>query len=124
MITETTTTPTVLRTERGLSIAGTRITLYDIMDYVTADWPPRLIQDRLNLTEQQITDALAYITAHRAQVEAEYEEVVREAEANRQYWDERNRERLAKIAQLPSNPEQEELRARLQAWKARIGTNS
>ena len=28
--------PTVVRTERGLTIAGTRITLYDVMDYVTA----------------------------------------------------------------------------------------
>jgi len=35
---------TVVRTERGLSIAGTRITLYDVMDYITAGWPPRLIQ--------------------------------------------------------------------------------
>lgn len=25
--------PTVVRTERGLSVAGTRITLYAIMDY-------------------------------------------------------------------------------------------
>ncbi len=26
----------IIRTERGLTIAGTRITLYDVMDYVTA----------------------------------------------------------------------------------------
>ena len=25
----------IIRTERGLTIAGTRITLYDVMDYVT-----------------------------------------------------------------------------------------
>ena len=30
---------TVVRTSRGLSIAGTRITLYDVMDYLTAGWP-------------------------------------------------------------------------------------
>ena len=34
--------PRVVRTERGLSIAGTRITLYDVMDYLKADWPPKL----------------------------------------------------------------------------------
>jgi len=28
--------PTVVRTSRGLSIAGTRITLYSILDYVHA----------------------------------------------------------------------------------------
>ena len=32
--------PTVVRTERGLSIAGTRITLYQIMDYLKAQQPP------------------------------------------------------------------------------------
>jgi hypothetical protein len=50
--------PTVVRTDRGLSIAGTRITLYHVMDYVTAGWPPHLIRDWLNLTEQQIQDVI------------------------------------------------------------------
>ena len=27
-----------------LFIAGTRITLYDVMDYLVADWPPQLIR--------------------------------------------------------------------------------
>ena len=35
---------TVVRTDRGLSIAGTRMTLYQIMDYLKAEWPPKLIQ--------------------------------------------------------------------------------
>ncbi len=47
---------TVVRTSRGLSIADTRITLYDIMDYLTADWPPKLIQQWLNLSDTQIAD--------------------------------------------------------------------
>jgi hypothetical protein len=38
--------PTVVRTSRGLSVAGTRITLYSIMDCVVAGWPPKLIRDR------------------------------------------------------------------------------
>jgi uncharacterized protein (DUF433 family) len=118
-----TTTPTVIRTERGLTIAGTRITLYDVMDYVTADWPSKLIRDRLNLTDQQITDVMDYIATHRAEVEAEYQDVLREAQANRQYWDERNRERFAQIAALPPKPGQEALREKLRAWKARIGTD-
>ena len=28
--------PDIIQTERGLTIAGIRITLYDVMDYVTA----------------------------------------------------------------------------------------
>jgi len=76
--------PTVVRTERGLTIAGTRITLYDVMDYVTAGWPPKLIRDRLDLTDRQIADAMAYIEDHRAEFEAEYQTVLREAEGIRQ----------------------------------------
>jgi uncharacterized protein (DUF433 family) len=118
-----TSTPTVIHTERGLTIAGTRITLYDVMDYVTADWPPKLIRDRLNLTDQQIADVMNYIAAHRAEVEAEYQEILREAQAIRQYWEDRNRERLAQIAALPLKPGQEAIREKLRTWKTRIETS-
>jgi len=118
-----TASPTVIRTERGLTIAGTRITLYDVMDYITADWPPKLIRDRLNLTEQQITDVMDYIVAHRAEVEADYQDVLQEAQANRQYWENRNRERFRQIAALPPKPGQEALHDKLRAWKERIGTD-
>ena len=46
---------TIVRTSRGLSIAGTRITLYQVMDYVKAGWPSELIQHWLDLSEKQIT---------------------------------------------------------------------
>ncbi len=114
---------TVVRTERGLSIAGTRITLYNIMDYIKAGWPPKLIRDRLNLSDKQITDVMDYIRANQEQVEAEYQLVLQQAEEIRQYWQERNRERFAEIAAMPPKPGQEEIHAKLQAWKARIDTS-
>jgi hypothetical protein len=40
----------IIRTERGLTIAGTRITIYDIMDYVTAQYPPKFIRGLFDLT--------------------------------------------------------------------------
>ncbi len=43
----------IVRTECGLMLAGTRITLYDVMDYVTAQYPPKFISDVLNLTQEQ-----------------------------------------------------------------------
>ncbi len=76
---------TIIRTERGLSIAGTRITLYDVMDYLTASYPPKLIREKLCLTDEQVKADLSYIEANRAQVEAEYQEVLQIAEENRQY---------------------------------------
>jgi len=47
--------------KRGLSVAGTRITLYDVMDYVTQNWSPELIQYWFNLTDNQIADIMDYI---------------------------------------------------------------
>jgi len=111
---------TVARTSRGLSISGTRITLYDVMDYVKADWPPKLIQHWLNLTDQQIAGVMDYIAKNRAEVEAEYQFVLQQAEEIRQYWEDRNRERFAQIASLPPKPGQEEIRAKLQAWKTKL----
>nr|WP_223807471.1 hypothetical protein [Pseudanabaena sp. UWO311] len=35
----------IVRTERGLSINGTRITLYDLMDYIHAGYPVKLIRN-------------------------------------------------------------------------------
>ncbi len=104
----------------GLTISGTRITLYDVMDYRKAHYPSKLIREKLGLNDEQIRLALAYIDTHRAEVEAEYQECLQTAEEIRQYWEERNRERFAKIAAMPPRPGQEALRAKLQAWKARI----
>jgi len=113
--------PGIIRTERGLTIARTRITLYDVMDYVTAQYPPKFIRSMLNLTDEQVNAALSYIEANRAEVEAEYQIVLKEAEEIRQYWEERNRERLAQIKALPPKPGQEAIRAKLQAWKEKLG---
>lgn len=113
--------PIVIRTSRGLSIAGTRITLYSLLDYLHAGWPPHLIRDEFNLTERQITEVMKYIETHRDEVETEYQAVLQQAEENRQYWEARNKERLAKIAALPPKPGQEELQAKLQAAKEKLG---
>src|SRR6185295_13898657 len=112
---------TVVRTSRGLSIAGTRITLYALLDYLHADWPPKLVQDWFNLNDQQMADVLTYLAEHCDEVEHEYQQVLHQAEANRQYWEARNRERLAHRPSTPASPEQEMLRAKLRAWKSQIG---
>ena len=114
--------PTVIRTSRGLSIAGRRLTLYSIMDYLQAGWPPHLIRDEFNLTDKQMADVMEYIETHREAVEKEYQAVLQHAEENRQYWEARNRQRQEHIARTPPKPGQEKLRAKLQAAKARLDT--
>jgi len=112
--------PIVVRTSRGLTIAGTRITLYAIMDYLKLEWPAKLIRDRLNLTDEQLNGALDYIEAHLEEVEAEYQLVLKQAEEIRQYWEERNKERFAEIAALPPRPGQEKIKAKIRARKKEL----
>jgi uncharacterized protein (DUF433 family) len=109
----------IIRTERGLTISGTRITLYDVMDYVIAQYPPKFIQGLFELTEAQIGAALAYIESNRSEVEAEYQQVIREAEALRQYYQEQNRERMAEIAKQPPKPGTEAAWEKLRAARAK-----
>ncbi|MBE9065922.1 DUF433 domain-containing protein [Leptolyngbya cf. ectocarpi LEGE 11479] len=109
----------IIRTERGLTIVGTRITLYDVMDYVLAEYPSKFIQGLFELTEDQIDAALAYIEANRAEVEAEYKQVIQAAEELRQYYAEQNRERIARIALHPPKPGTEAAWEKLRAAKAK-----
>jgi len=113
--------PAIIRTERGLAIAGTRITIYDVMDHLAAGWVPKLILNWLPLTAEQLEVALAYIEANRTEVEAEYQSVLQEAQDMRKYWDNKNSDRLAQIAKLPPKSGQEEIYAKLQGWKAKLG---
>ncbi len=113
--------PTVTRTSRRLSITGTRIMLYSIVDYLRAGWPPHLIRDEFNLTDSQVSDVMEYIETHRDEVEREYQTVLQQAEENRQYWEARNKECLARIATFPPKPGTEELRAKLRVAKAKLG---
>ena len=59
------------------------------------------------------------IETNRTQVEAEYQEVLQNREEIRQYWEEHNRDRFARIAAMPHKPGQEVLWAKLEEQKAR-----
>ncbi len=109
----------IILTERGLTIAGTRITLYDVMDYVTAQYPSKFIRGLFNLTDEQIGAALDYIETNRAEVEAEYQIVLKEAEELRQYYEERNRDLIARLATKPPRAGMEVAWEKLQAQKAK-----
>ncbi|MFM7442141.1 MAG: DUF433 domain-containing protein [Snowella sp.] len=111
--------PTIIRTERGLTISGTRITVYDVMDYVNAQYPPKFIRGLFNLTDEQINAALVYIEANRAEVEAEYQIVLKESEELRQYYEQQNRDLIARLAIKPPRPGMEAAWEKLQAQKAK-----
>jgi len=100
-------------------IAGTRITLYQLMDYIHAGYPPKLIRHYFYVTDEQFSAAISYIEANLDEVEAEYQIVLKIAEENRKYWEEQNRKLFAIIAKIP--PGREAAWEKLQARKAKRG---
>ncbi len=110
----------VRRKDRGLCVAGNRITLYLIMDFLKAGWPPHLLRDQLLLTEEEMQNVLNYIEANRDSFEAEYEEVVRRGMEREIYYRARQEELQKRLAERPGpppnlSPEQTAAWARLKA---------
>ena len=110
---------TVVRTERGLTVKGTRLTLYAIMDEIKENNSLKNIRDIYELTDGEMLDILDYIHLHRAEVEAEYQEVLRSSEESRRYWEERNRDRFAETYQ-----QRETVRAKLKEWREQYRAQS
>jgi len=112
----------ITRTERGITITGTRITLYDVMDYI--NYPPKFVQGLFNLTEVQINTAFAYIHSHRDEVEREYQIVLQDSEDLKKHYDEQNHNLIAKIAKMPPPKGREAIWGKLQAQKAKLQSKS
>lgn len=94
----------VRRRDRGLCVKGSRMTLYFIMDFLKAGWPPHLLRDQLLLTAEEMQHVLDYLAAHREEFEAEYAEVVRQAKEEEQYWRARQEALQKKLAERPGPP--------------------
>jgi len=84
-----------------------------VINYLKAEYPRKYIRDCFNFTDEQTDAILSYIETHREAVEAEYQEILRQAEEIRQYWEEYNRERFARIAAAPLRPGSEALRLKI-----------
>jgi uncharacterized protein (DUF433 family) len=71
---------------RGPELEGTRITVYCIMDYLrVGDHPTQIAQD-LALSEEQVQEAIAYINAHRDEVEPAYEAILKLVNQRNPEW--------------------------------------
>ncbi|MEM7538145.1 MAG: DUF433 domain-containing protein [Chloroflexota bacterium] len=96
--------PVVVRTPRGLSVRGTRITLYQIMDYIKAGLSNTDIREDFNLSYRDVDEIFKYIEENEEDFENEYQRIVKQNEEERRYWEEYNRERFERIAKTPRNP--------------------
>ncbi len=61
---------------RGPEIQGTRITVYDVIDYWKDDWRASQIAAVFRLPIEDIEAAIDYIERHEAEVMADYEQIV------------------------------------------------
>jgi uncharacterized protein (DUF433 family) len=73
----------IINRGRGPEIAGTRITVYDVLDYHKHGWHRDLIAVTLSLSSRQVEAAIRYIEEHRDEVMAHYQEMLdRDARGN------------------------------------------
>jgi uncharacterized protein (DUF433 family) len=112
-------TTDIIRTERGLTIAGTRITLYDVMDYYLAHYPPKFIGSLFYLSEATIQGAIAYIEANRTEMDAEYQQVLQDAESLEKHYRHRQSEIIAQQLVRGPKPGTEALWEKLRSQQAR-----
>jgi uncharacterized protein (DUF433 family) len=61
---------------RGPEIAGTRITVYDVMDYRKHGWHRDRIAGLFGLSSDEVQAALDYIDAHESEVTAAYQKIL------------------------------------------------
>lgn len=62
----------IVETGRGPEIAGTRITVYDVIEYAETGWHRDMIAAILSLSSDQVEAAIRYIEDHRDEVMARY----------------------------------------------------
>jgi uncharacterized protein (DUF433 family) len=98
---------------RGPEIAGTRITIYDVMDYWREGWRAEQIAGLFRLPLDDIQAAIHYIEAHTDEVMADYRRIL-ERHTQVQYTPEvqaklaQNRQKFrAKMAQLRARGQSE-----------------
>ena len=73
--------PTIIDRGRGPEIAGTRITVYDIWDYLKEGCHHTAIASTLRISSAQVQAAIQYIDEHKDEVLAEYQKMLdREAQ--------------------------------------------
>jgi uncharacterized protein (DUF433 family) len=61
---------------RGPEIEGTRITVYDVLDYLEEGWPTSEIAHFFHLGKDQVDAAVRYIEEHRDEVTEQYQRIL------------------------------------------------
>ncbi len=78
--------PQIIDRGRGPEIAGTRVTVYRIMDFLREGSSRETIAEALNLSAEQVQSALDYMVAHQKDVEQEYDAILRRVNQANPSW--------------------------------------
>ena len=107
----------IIHRGRGPEIDGTRITVYDVLDYLQAGWRYDQIAGLFRLPPDDIQAAIAYIEAHTEAVMTAYRQILARHQ-HVQYTPEveaklaRNRQKLqAKLAEIRARQQAESVHA-------------
>ncbi len=110
-----TTTPIIVETSRGPSVAGTRITVYAVVDYLKSGFSPDAIRENLRLSHEQLSAVTEYIELHCAEVERDYAEIVCRSNERREAYEQAYRARARFAPELPLAEKAERMRRALAA---------
>ncbi len=66
----------IIKRGRGPEIAGTRITVYDVMDYLEEGWHHTAIAATLRISSAQVLAAIQCIQGHQDEVQENYKKIL------------------------------------------------
>jgi uncharacterized protein (DUF433 family) len=69
---------------RGPEIKGTRVTVYDVLDYALECWPPERIAVWFKIRPQQVEAAIDYVRDHSVEVLTNYVKILERCEKGNQ----------------------------------------
>ncbi len=76
----------MVQTQKGWCIAGTRLTVYDVLFYVRQGWSGNRIQQWLRLSDRQLTEALQLIAEQQSVIEADYQAIIHYDQEKQTFW--------------------------------------
>jgi uncharacterized protein (DUF433 family) len=119
MSTTIATNPLIEETPRGPSIAGTRITVYSVMDYIKNNRSKEYILEMMPLiTAEQLEAVYEYIEQHREAVEKEYAEILRRSAELQEYYGKIWRDRSPFPPDISEEEKHKLMRQRIAEMKA------
>jgi len=125
MSTMTAVMPLIEETPRGPSIAGTRITIYSVMDYIKNNRSKEYILEMMPMiTAEQLDAVYEYIEQHREQVEKDYDRILRRSEELQERYKKIQLERSPFPPGISDEEKRKLMRQRIAEMKAAAQANN